>query len=72
MPSAAELRPSIGRAVRAKDPVAELHARQNYITQYAIEKLEAILARAPELRPEQLELIRSVIPAPSVDEEGAA
>jgi hypothetical protein len=68
MARAAQLRPAIGRAIRAKDPEAEKTARQDYITAYTAETIEKLLSKAPPLRPEQLERLRSLIPTPVVDE----
>lgn len=76
MARAAQLRPAIGRAIKAQDPDAEREARQDYITEYAAETIRKLLAKAPPLRPEQLDRLRNLIPTPVVeappDEAGAA
>lgn len=68
-PVSRRLATAIARAEKAGDPVGAQSARQVYYEQKLAEFIEATVAKAPPLRPEQIERLRSLF-APAV--EGAA
>lgn len=73
MPSPAQLRAAIGRAVIKDNPVEATRLRAEYYTTILAAKIKETVDKAPPLTAEQIERLRGLLPVPTGrDEAGAA
>lgn len=70
MPSPAQLRARIAGQVSRGDEDGARESRREYYTEVLAEKITAVVAKAPPLKPEQIERLRSLL-APSSSSEAA-
>lgn len=68
MPSPAQLRARIAGQVSRGDTEAAEESRREYYAEVLAAKIQEVVAKAPELRPDQIERLRSLLATPSTSE----